>query len=79
MVEQQVRGPVMMRDPTFNQGDKVTPVYTSGYFLMEGKVYEVVKFEEPFPEDFFTWPAYVEIYDDRGKLAVAHARRFKLV
>ena len=66
-----------MTDPTFNVGDKVTPLYSSGYHLTMGKVYEVVKYEAPFPEDFFTWPAYVEFHDDRGKLAVAHARRFK--
>ena len=67
----------MMHDPVFNQGDKVTPVYTSGYFLTEGKVYEVVKSDPPFYDEGFTWPAYVEICDDRGKLAVAHARRFR--
>ena len=68
---------MMMSDPVFSQGDRITPVYSSGYHLTMGKVYEVVKYEAPFPEDFFTWPAYVEIHDDRGKLAVAHARRFR--
>ena len=37
-----------MRDPVFNVGDKVTPLYTSGYHLTIGKVYEVVKFDPPF-------------------------------
>ena len=69
----------MMTEPVFSVGDKITPVYTSGYHLTMGKVYEVVKFEAPFPDENFTWPAYVEIIDDRGKFAVAHARRFKLV
>ena len=68
----------MMRDPVFNQGDKVTPLYSSGYHLTVGKVYEVVKYEAPFPDENFTWPAYVEFHDDRGRLAVAHAHRFKL-
>ena len=68
----------MMRDPVFNVGDKVTPIYTSGYFLTEGKVYEVVGFDPPYPDVNFTWSAYVEFLDDRGKLAVAHAGRFKL-
>lgn len=68
-----------MRDPTFNQGDRVAPLYTSGYHLTMGKAYVVVKYDPPFPEDFFTWPAYVQIHDDRGKLVVAYARRFKLV
>ena len=66
-----------MRDPEFDVGDKFTPIYTSGYFLTEGKVYDVVGFDPPYPDVNFTWPAYVEVIDDRGKLAVAHARRFK--
>ena len=68
----------MMRDPVFTVGDRITPVYTTAYHLTMGKVYEVVKYDPPFPDENFTWPAYVEIYDDRGKLVVAHARRFKL-
>ena len=69
----------MMTEPVFSVGDKITPIYSSGYHLTVGKVYEVVKYEAPFPDENFTWPAYVEIIDDRGKFAVAHARRFKLV
>ena len=67
----------MMRDPVFNVGDKITPLYSSGYHLTIGTVYVVVKYESSFCEETFTWPAYVEFLDDRGKLAVAHARRFK--
>ena len=67
----------MMTEPVFSVGDRVSPVYTSDYHLTMGKVYEVVKFEAPFPDENFTWPAYVEIIDDRGKFAVAHARRFR--
>ena len=66
-----------MTDPVFNVGDKVTPLYTSGYHLTTGKVYDVVGFDPPYPDENFTWPAYVEVIDDRGKLVVAHARRFK--
>ena len=68
-----------MRDPVFKAGDKVTPNYSSGYHLTMGKVYEVVKYDPPFPDENFTWPAYVEFHDDRGKLVVAHARRFENV
>ena len=67
-----------MTDPVFKVGDKVTPVYSSDYHLTMGKVYEVVTYDPPFSEETFTWPAYVEVIDDRGKHAVAHARRFKL-
>ena len=66
-----------MNDPVFKAGDKVTPVYSSDYHLTMGKVYEVVTYDPPFSEETFTWPAYVEVIDDRGKHTVAHARRFK--
>ena len=68
-----------MRDPVFKPGDKVSPNYSSGYHLTLGKAYVVVKYDPPFREVLFTWPAYVQIHDDRGKLATAHARRFKPV
>jgi hypothetical protein len=68
-----------MTDPVFSVGDLVTPIYTSGYHLTMGNVYVVVKYDPPFPDDNFTWPAYVEIMDDNGKFAVAHARRFEKV
>ena len=67
-----------MTDPVFKVGDKVTPVYSSDYHLTMGKVYVVVTYDPPFSEETFTWPAYVEVIDDRGKCVVAHARRFKL-
>ena len=67
-----------MTDPTFKVGDKVTPVYSSDYHLTMGKVYVVVTYDPPWSEENFTWPAYVQIHDDLGKLATAHARRFKL-
>ena len=67
-----------MTDPVFGVGDKIIPIYTSDYHLTEGKVYDVVGFDPPYPDVNFTWPAYVDFHDDRGKLAVAHARRFKL-
>lgn len=68
-----------MTDPVFKAGDKVTPNYTSGYHLTMGKVYVVVSYDPPFHEETFTWPAYVQIHDDRGVLVTAHARRFKPV
>ena len=68
-----------MTEPVFNVGDKVTPVYTSGYHLTAGKVYEVVAYDPPLPDMNFTWPAYVEVLDDRGKFVAAHARRFEKV
>ena len=67
-----------MTDPVFEKGDKVTPEYSSGYHLTMGKVYVVVTYDPPFSEETFTWPAYVQFQDDRGKLVTAHARRFKL-
>lgn len=68
-----------MTEPVFNVGDKITPIYTSGYHLTMGKVYVVVSYDPPFREENFTWSAYVTLHDDRGKLVTAHARRFKPV
>ena len=68
-----------MTDPVFKAGDKVSPVYTTDYHLTKGKVYVVVTYSPPFPEEIFTWPAYVQIHDDLGKLVTAYARRFKQV
>ena len=65
-------------DPVFNVGDKVTPTYLSDYHLTMGKVYEVVKYDPPYPDENFTWPAYVVTRDDLGIRIVTHARRFKL-
>ena len=67
-----------MVEHVFEKGDKVTPVYSSGYHLTMGKVYVVVTYDPPFSEEIFTWPAYVQIHDDLGILVTAHARRFKL-
>ena len=68
----------MLADPVFQKGDKVTPLYTSGYHLSMGKVYEVASYDPKFPDGNFTRPAYVQIHDDRGTLVAAYARRFKL-
>ena len=68
-----------MSDPVFAVGDLVTPIYTSGYHLTMEKVYVVVSYDPPFPDMNFTWPAYVEVLDDRGKFVAAHARRFEKV
>ena len=68
---------VAMSDPVFKVGDKITPLYTSGYHLTLGKVYVVVSYDPPFSEETFTWPAYVQFHDDLGRLTTAHARRFK--
>ena len=69
----------MRSDPVFNVGDKVSPIYSSGYLLTMGKVYKVVSYDPPYSEETFTWSAYVEFHDDRGVLVTAHARRFKPV
>ena len=67
-----------MTDPVFEKGDKVTPLYSTGYHLTMGKVYVVVSYDPPFSEETFMWSAYVQIHDDLGRLVTAHARRFKL-
>ena len=67
-----------MTDPVFEKGDKVAPLYSSGYHLTMGKVYVVVAYDPPFSEETFTWPAYVQFHDDLGRLTTAYARRLKL-
>lgn len=68
-----------MTDPVFKTNQKITPIYTNGYAITLGKSYEVIKYEPPFMDINFTWPAYVHFVDDFRKKRIAHARRFKEV
>lgn len=69
-------------DPIFQPGDKVTPVYVSGYVLTMGNVYTVQRYEPRYFDGSvpagYTWPAYVHVQDDWGRDVVAHASRFRL-
>lgn len=49
------------------------------YFLTKGKVYTAIEVTAPQSTDVgFTFPAYVYLHDDRGKVACAHLSRFDL-
>lgn len=62
----------------FAVGDKVTPRYIYSYFLTMGEVYTVLAYNPPEPEPGrVTFPAYVSVKDDRGRVIWAHACRFK--
>lgn len=69
----------MLHEDEFEVGDLVMCIHTDGYQLTEGRTYEVLKYEPRFFEEDvgFTWPAYVTITDDTGRIAVAHANRFR--
>ena len=71
--------PVFEPDPVFEVGDVVVCVSANGYTLPRGKQYVVVKYEAEYPDSAFTWPAYVTIQSDQGRLFICHAYRFKKV
>lgn len=60
-------------------GDLVVCRAARGYHFTEGKTYEVVRYEPRVADLNFTWPAYVHVVDDYGKLVVCHASRFEAV
>lgn len=58
-------------------GDRVVCLYNNGYLLTVGKEYVVLRYEPTCPDLNFTWPAYVYVEDDEGRMVVCHAQRFK--
>lgn len=59
-------------------GDTVVCRRAEGYAFTEGKEYAVSKYEPRTPDGMFTWPAYLHVEDDNGRVVVCHANRFKL-
>lgn len=61
-------------------GDTVICRNANGYYFTVGKEYEVLRYDpEYYDKDTpagFTWPAYVQVRDDEGNKAYAHAHRF---
>lgn len=70
----------MHPDPIFQPGDKVVARATRGYALSEGRTYTVKDYapRHDVREIGFTWPAYVTVVDDWGRVVTAHAHRFQL-
>jgi len=62
----------------FHPGQEVVATGSYDYQLTAGKHYTVIKYEPPFPEHHFTWPAYVTVIGDQGKPVVGHTYRFRL-
>jgi len=59
---------------------KVVCVNPHGYYsLTEGKEYEVVEFEPRIIHPHYTFPRYVSVIDDRGKVSTGHAYRFRML
>ena len=65
----------------FNEGDQAICTGSRGYDLTTGKVYTILKYEPSYHDcngvSGFTWPAYVKVTDDYGKIVHCHAHRFK--
>ena len=59
-----------------NVGDKVRCVGSRGYFFTTNKVYEVIGYQPEYPDQNFTWSAYVSVADDLGSEVWCHASRF---
>lgn len=68
----------MLNDPVFKPGDIVKCLNPGGYYMLrEGELYEVAKYEPKAPTPTFTWPAYVHVKDNLGKMCICHAHRFQ--
>lgn len=64
----------------FKKGDVVICTGSRGYSFTTGKEYVIIGYEDKTscPDTGFTWPAYVYVEDDYGKISYCHAHRFKL-
>jgi hypothetical protein len=64
---------------TFEKNQQVVCQNPEGYSLTMGKPYTVLWYWPSEGSDLpgFTWPAYVDLMDDRGKKVTCHASRFK--
>lgn len=58
-------------------GDVLPCIGARGYNFTTGKLYTIVQYEPPVPDLNYTWPAYVQVEDDTGKLVLCHASRFE--
>lgn len=62
-------------------GDKVVCTGSNGYAFTTGQEYTIIEYQPPYRDPTsaagYTWPAYVVVMDDDGKLAHCHANRFK--
>lgn len=62
----------------FKKGDVVECVASRGYCFTTGKEYIIIGYEPECHSAAYTWPPYVRVMDDSGKIAYCHAHRFKL-
>lgn len=68
-----------MSQNVVSKGDKVICRNARGYDLTEGKTYEVVQYDPPYRDGWFTWSAYTHVINDSGKKVMAHDYRFAKV
>lgn len=67
----------LIDEPVFTVGQVVVATSSDNWLLTKGKQYAVVKYEPPFPDDNFTWPAYITVIGDSGKPVTGHTYRFR--
>lgn len=68
-----------MIEEVFEVGQCVIATCSYGYQLTKGKAYVVTKYEPPYHDGPFTWPAYVTVIGDFGKPVTGHTHRFRKV
>mgnify|MGYP000879960009 CR=1 FL=1 len=68
-----------MADIVFKIGEKVIATGSYNRHLTTGKEYTVTNYEPEYPDDHFTWPAYVTVIGDFGKPVTGHTYRFRKV
>lgn len=62
------------------EGDTVRCVSARGYVLTTGKEYKVLEVvPQTYMENGFTFPYYVAVRDDLGRLVLCHHHRFQPV
>ncbi len=57
-------------------GDTVFCKISRGYNFTYGKAYTVLRYEPSVADPTYTWPAYLHVLDDSGRVAICHAHRF---
>lgn len=62
----------------FTPGQRVKALCSVGYVITEGKEYVVHEYTPRARSEngHFTWPAYVTVTGDHGKLCTTHTQRF---
>lgn len=69
----------MNHEPVFKLGQRVQATGPYMWSLTEGREYIVLAYEDPVVTPTFTFPAYVTVMGDLGKLVTGHTYRFRAI